>query len=98
VECRLETGRTHQIRVHMSHVGHPLVGDPLYGRSRAGRQALAKFRSLPEPAASRLVGFSRQALHAAEIRFNHPRTAAGMRFASELPSDIRELTQCLESI
>ncbi len=67
VECRLETGRTHQIRVHMAYAGHPLVGDGVYGRRRAGA----------DPA---LAAFPRQALHAATLGFTHPVSGAEMRF------------------
>src|SRR5690606_19544045 len=73
VECRLETGRTHQIRVHMAHIGHPLVGDPAYGRSRSGggpRQQGATESA--ERLRRVLVGFKRQALHAAVLGFDHP--------------------------
>jgi len=80
VECRLETGRTHQIRVHMSFAGHPLVGDSVYGRRRA----------------EDLVGsFPRQALHAASLGFVHPRTGAAMRFESPLPADMEALLEDL---
>ncbi|HEV7372138.1 RluA family pseudouridine synthase [Arenibaculum sp.] len=98
VECRLETGRTHQIRVHLAHIGHPLIGDPLYAGGRAARTALAKLRTLPEPAHGTVVGFPRQALHAAEIRFRHPRTAEEMSFTSGLPLDFQALVGSLESI
>jgi 23S rRNA pseudouridine1911/1915/1917 synthase len=98
VECRLETGRTHQIRVHLAHAGHPLLGDPLYAGGRAARGALAKLRALPEPLRSAVVGFPRQALHAAQLRFRHPRTAEEMTFTSGLPLDFRALIGSLESI
>jgi 23S rRNA pseudouridine1911/1915/1917 synthase len=80
VECRLETGRTHQVRVHLSSIGHPLVGDPLYGR------ASSQLRPLLER-----LGFRRQALHAAVLGFVHPATGDRMRFTSDLPPDMREL-------
>lgn len=98
VECRLETGRTHQIRVHMAHAGHPVLGDPVYAAGRPGRAALARLRTLPEPARNLVVGFPRQALHAVEIRFRHPGTKAAMRFCSDLPLEIRDLIGTLESI
>ncbi len=98
VECRLETGRTHQIRVHMAHIGHPLVGDPLYGRGRSGRPGGRHASSLPEPQRSRLVGFPRQALHATALTFLHPANGEPVRFAAKLPLDIRALLDTLESL
>ncbi len=80
VECRLETGRTHQVRVHMSSIGHALLGDPVYGRTPKSLRALL----------GRLA-FSRQALHAAELGFVHPVTHQNVRFASPLPDDMRTL-------
>jgi 23S rRNA pseudouridine1911/1915/1917 synthase len=80
VECRLETGRTHQIRVHMSSIGHPLVGDPVYGRTRTGHRELLK-----------TLGFERQALHAAELGFLHPVLKQNLSFKSAVPSDMQEL-------
>ncbi len=80
IECRLETGRTHQVRVHMAHIGHPLVGDPVYGRSRKPLSEVLKTR-----------GFARQALHAAHLGFIHPVTGNKIALDSELPLDMREL-------
>jgi 23S rRNA pseudouridine1911/1915/1917 synthase len=80
VECRLETGRTHQIRVHMAHIGHPLVGDPAYGLKRLPKDAPALAKSLP-----------RQALHATQVTFLHPVTNMEMCYSSPVPSDIAEL-------
>lgn len=80
VECRLETGRTHQVRVHMSSIGHSLLGDPAYGRASSSiRPVLARLE------------FVRQALHAAVLGFVHPITGNQLRFESELPSDMQEL-------
>lgn len=93
VECRLSTGRTHQIRVHMTSIGHPLVGDQTYGRSRA-----AKLKAIPEPARTELAGFPRQALHAYLLGFTHPGTGELVRFESALPNDISVLIRLLESI
>jgi len=107
VECTLATGRTHQIRVHMTHVGHPLIGDPVYGgrrgnpkvgNGRTGGTPGSRVREIPEQARQALVGFQRQALHAVAIRFIHPRSGQPMQFASDLPLDIRSLIDSLESI
>ena len=80
VECRLETGRTHQVRVHMSSIGHALLGDPTYGRPPARLRPLLN-----------QLHFARQALHAAVLGFIHPLTGEEMRFESALPADFREL-------
>lgn len=80
VECRLETGRTHQVRVHLASIGHPLVGDPVYGRSNSAlRPVLHK------------LDFRRQALHAAVLGFIHPVTGHRLSFSSALPADMAEL-------
>jgi 23S rRNA pseudouridine1911/1915/1917 synthase len=84
VECRLETGRTHQVRVHMTSLGHPLLGDPVYGRTKSAHRELLK----------RLY-FERQALHAAELGFNHPVTGEALSFKSAVPSDMQELLSAL---
>ncbi len=86
VECRLETGRTHQIRVHMAHIGHPLIGDRDYGqafRTKANR--------LPEPLRGKVQAFPRQALHARLLEFAHPDTHLTMRFEAPLPEDMEDL-------
>ena len=80
VECRLETGRTHQVRVHMAHIGHSLVGDPVYGRVKKPLSEILKARN-----------FVRQALHAAHLGFIHPVTGNRVALDSELPQDMREL-------
>lgn len=92
VECQLETGRTHQIRVHMTHIGHPLVGDPVYGRARK----LAS--GAPREAVEALAGFRRQALHAHRLGFRHPTTGERHMFESHMPNDLRELVYCLEKL
>jgi 23S rRNA pseudouridine1911/1915/1917 synthase len=84
VECRLETGRTHQIRVHMAHIGHPLLGDQLYG---AGFRSSMK--KLPADAQETLRTLNRQALHAAVLGFVHPVSGKHLRFESALPSDFQ---------
>ena len=96
VECRLETGRTHQIRVHMSHVGHPLVGDPVYGRS--GLAGLRPEDEAAETALGVVTAFRRQALHAAILGFDHPITGEGLRFETEPPRDFRRLTKVLSAL
>ena len=93
VECRLATGRTHQIRVHMTSQGHPLVGDPSYGRSRANRMG-----TLPAEARQALAGFPRQALHAYLLGFSHPTKGYALSFESALPLDISQLLKILEAI
>ena len=84
VECRLETGRTHQVRVHMSSIGHPLLGDPAYGRSRADHRELLN-----------QLDFKRQALHAADLGFIHPITKEHLSFKSAVPPDMQELFRAL---
>ncbi|HEU4663588.1 MAG TPA: 23S rRNA pseudouridine(1911/1915/1917) synthase RluD [Dokdonella sp.] len=91
VECRLETGRTHQIRVHMAHVRHPLVGDAQYG----GLLKLPKGAS-PELAAA-LRGFKRQALHAEKLEFAHPRTGKPVAVEAERPADMEALLVALRA-
>jgi 23S rRNA pseudouridine1911/1915/1917 synthase len=91
VECRLETGRTHQIRVHMTKLGHPLIGDATYGKPTPARRA----RLAPE-ARKAAEAFPRQALHAALLGFDHPRTGRHLRWQSESPADFRRLERSLE--
>ena len=90
IVCRLETGRTHQIRVHMAHVSNPLIGDPDYGAAFR-----TKVNLLPEPARPVVSRFHRQALHAHLLQIEHPRTGEVMRFESELPQDMLELIDAL---
>jgi 23S rRNA pseudouridine1911/1915/1917 synthase len=80
VECQLETGRTHQVRVHMTHLGHPLLGDPVYGRVRSEHRTVLT-----------RLGFTRQALHAAVLGFIHPVTGEKLQFEREMPADMQEL-------
>jgi 23S rRNA pseudouridine1911/1915/1917 synthase len=91
LECRLATGRTHQIRVHLASRGNPIVGDPLYLR-----RVPAAARALPEPVRRRLLDFPRQALHAARLGFAHPRTGQPLSFASEPPPDMAALLVALD--
>ncbi len=93
VECRLETGRTHQIRVHMAHIGHPLIGDEDYGagyRTKANR--------LPEPLRGIVGDFKRQALHAFLLVFEHPATGETMRFEAPLPDDMEQMRAAFAAI
>lgn len=90
VNCWLETGRTHQIRVHMAHAGHGLIGDPVYG----GRRKLAS-KALTERATMALAAFSRQALHAAVLGFVHPVSGETLRFEADLPADLAGLLAIL---
>jgi len=92
IECRLETGRTHQIRVHLSHAGHALVGDPVYG----GRRRVSEKLFGPELAGA-VNQFPRQALHAASLGFAHPASGEWMRFEADLPEDMATLVTRLEA-
>ena len=92
VECRLLTGRTHQIRVHMAKIGHPLSGDPVYGKPTPARRA--RLAPAARAAAER---FPRQALHAAQLGFRHPKTGEALHWRSELPLDVQALELALKS-
>jgi len=86
LDCRLETGRTHQVRVHLAHIGHPLLGDSVYGsgfKTKAAR--------LPARAAQALEALGRQALHAYLLTVEHPKTKELLEFRSELPADLARL-------
>ena len=84
IECRLETGRTHQVRVHLASIGHPLLGDPVYGRTGGIHGKMLKE-----------LGFQRQALHAAQLGFTHPVTKNRLSFSSAMPPDMQELKRAL---
>jgi len=90
VRCRLETGRTHQIRVHMAHIGHPIVGDPVYGGGRS------RARGLPDNALRAIAGLGRQALHATSLGFIHPLKDELFSYNSSLPEDMAMLLNALE--
>lgn len=92
VECRLATGRTHQIRVHLASIGHPVVGDPLYGRATA-----ARLRRLAPAARAAVEGFGRQALHAQRLAFVHPRTGEALSWSVPLPTDMAELIRSMSA-
>jgi 23S rRNA pseudouridine1911/1915/1917 synthase len=93
VECRLATGRTHQIRVHFAAKGHPLVGDPLYLR-----RIPAVAKAVSQPLRAQLLDFPRQALHAASLAFKHPRTGRALSFEAAIPADMQRLLQDIEGI
>ncbi len=103
LECRLETGRTHQIRVHLASIGHPLIGDPAYGRKRplgplgaAGRPPRGSERLGSGPAAL-TIAFTRQALHAARLGLAHPLTGASLQWSAPLPDDFSALLERLRA-
>ncbi len=95
IECRLETGRTHQIRVHLTHLGHPLIGDPTYGRARMAPRPKSPSEAEAFGAAQ---GFPRQALHAWLLGFKHPTTQKRMRFESAWPPDLAGLVASLRRL
>jgi 23S rRNA pseudouridine1911/1915/1917 synthase len=93
LECRLATGRTHQIRVHFADKGHPIVGDPLYLR-----RVPSAAKAINQPLRGQLLDFPRQALHAASLGFRHPRTGQPMKFDAALPADMQALLQDVETL
>lgn len=96
VQCELETGRTHQIRVHMQLLGHPLIGDQLYGPQRTALAAKLKKGGYEPEVVEEICAFPRQALHAAALRFIHPRTKEEMEFEAEPPEDLVKLLKMLK--
>ncbi|MGO8914418.1 MAG: RluA family pseudouridine synthase [Stellaceae bacterium] len=94
VECRLATGRTHQIRVHLTERGHPIIGDRTYGNPRS----LGRLRGLPAALRTAIAAFPRQALHAVLIGFRHPASDEYVQFISPLPKDMTDLIATLDGI
>ena len=86
ISCRLETGRTHQIRVHAAHIGHSLIGDQTYGQIRRPSRSDAEMELIEA-----LQAFPRQALHAAQLGFDHPVTGQELHFSADLPQDLNDL-------
>ncbi len=95
IECRLETGRTHQIRVHLTHLGHPLIGDPSYGRARQAPRPKTDAEAIAYTAASE---FPRQALHAYILGFHHPTLDKSVHFESPWPDDFSSLISALRGL
>ena len=93
IECTLETGRTHQVRVHLAHLGHPLIGDPLYARGFK-----SKLRKLPDGLSSQIAGLHRQALHAGRLAFVHPQARTLLEFNSPLPDDLARIADTLKQV
>jgi 23S rRNA pseudouridine1911/1915/1917 synthase len=93
IACQLETGRTHQIRVHMAHIGHPLIGDATYGSGFK-----TKIAKLPDDARLAVEQLGRQALHAATLGFAHPQTGEELVFESDLPAELQALKVALTAI
>jgi 23S rRNA pseudouridine1911/1915/1917 synthase len=91
VECTLETGRTHQVRVHLAHIGTPVIGDPLYAQGFK-----SKPRNLPEKLRTKIMQLDRQALHAARLAFTHSKTGTLLEFNSQLPEELAEILESLK--
>lgn len=95
IECKLETGRTHQIRVHFAFIGNALLGDPVYGQTTSSRLQSNQYKSIPASLRDALLHFKRQALHARALGLIHPDTQKAMQFACELPDDLKTLIAAL---
>ena len=98
VDCKLESGRTHQVRVHMAFVKHPLIGDPLYGIQENAAQSLLRKSGFEEPYTSQILSFSRQALQAWKIEFIHPINGEQMSFEVPMPTDLANLQKALKTV
>lgn len=98
IDCKLETGRTHQIRVHMQHIKHPLLGDPLYGLVSQEGRALLKRAGYEDDMINQIMAFDRQALHAREIGFIHPVSGKELSFSSPMPEDLQKLKNLLKTM
>lgn len=96
VECRLETGRTHQIRVHMEALGHPLIGDPLYGPQPTALKSKLKKENYTNDTIDKIMNFPRQFLHAETLMLIHPITEEELSFSAPLPPDLEEILAALE--
>lgn len=96
VECKLESGRTHQIRVHMESIKHPLIGDPLYGPQATALRAVFKQDGIDSQAIEAVLAFPRQALHAHTIGFRHPVTGKEHSYTAPTPPDISKLLKCID--
>ncbi len=95
MECNLETGRTHQIRVHFLQIGNSLIGDPTYGQTTQSRLNQNIYKHIPIETRSALLAFNRQALHARELRLIHPHSNKEMTFSCPLPADMVGLLDVL---